>query len=322
MASVTEAEALPAEGRTPAAAATPSSFPGGTLEYARTPTPAAANTPAASGWGAGWGDMLDGLRSNLLTLVLGVISIGGFFTLWYFATKYQFEFYVRFRNIPSPVLVFTEFVDVIKLPQFQKNLVTSIQRIFTGFAIAAALGVTLGLLIGRYRLVRGLVFPSLEIIRPIPGIAWVPMSIMLWPSSESSIVFICFLGAFFPILLNTMHGVQTVDKVLLRAARSLGAKEGALLVQIILPAALPHIFTGLGIGMGVAWVSLVAAEMISGQFGIGYFTWEAYSLIHYSHIVIGMLSIGFLGLLSSALIRAAGTLAMPWHKTHVNEGRE
>jgi NitT/TauT family transport system permease protein len=290
----------------------------GAIESTLPSTPPAANMAG----GSAWIDAMDRLRSNLVTLALGMISLLTFFTLWHLATKYQFDFYIRFRNIPSPILVFSEFVEVIQLPQFHRNLMKSLERIFTGFAFAAAFGVTLGLLIGRYRLVRGLVFPSLEIIRPIPGIAWVPMSIMLWPTSESSIVFICFLGAFFPILLNTIHGVNTVDKVLLRAARSLGAKEGALLFQIILPAALPHIFAGLGIGMGVAWVSLVAAEMISGQFGIGYFTWEAYSLIHYSHIVIGMLSIGFLGLLSSAMVRIAGSIAMPWHKTHANEGRE
>jgi NitT/TauT family transport system permease protein len=290
----------------------------GAVESTLSGFPPAAN----SAGGSGWADALEALRGNLKTLLLGIVSIGSFFTLWYLATKYQFEFYVRFRNIPSPVTVIGEFIDVIQLPQFQKNLVTSVKRIFTGFALAAVLGVTLGLLVGRYRLVRGLVLPSLEIVRPIPGIAWVPMSIMLWPTAESSIVFICFLGAFFPILLNTIHGVHTVDKVLLRAARSLGASEGALLFQIILPAALPHIFAGLGIGMGVAWVSLVAAEMISGQFGIGYFTWEAYSLIQYPHIVIGMLCIGFMGLISSALVRVAGILAMPWHKVQSGGGQE
>jgi NitT/TauT family transport system permease protein len=298
-------------------------LPVGLASVPDTPSPAASPLAAANSVrGVRWRAAVDRLRANLRTLLLGLISIGTFFTLWYLATKYQVEFYIRFRNIPSPVTVFSEFIDVIQLSQFQKNLLTSVQRIFSGFAIAALLGIILGLLIGRYRLIRGLVLPSLEIVRPIPGIAWVPMSIMLWPTSESSIIFICFLGAFFPILLNTIHGVQTVDRVLLRAAQSLGAREGALLLQIILPAALPHIFTGLGIGMGVAWVSLVAAEMISGQFGIGYFTWEAYSLIHYSHIVIGMLSIGFLGLLSSALVRGAGSLAMPWHRVHVNEGHE
>jgi NitT/TauT family transport system permease protein len=138
------------------------------------------------------------------------------------------------------------------------------------------------------------------------------MSIMLWPSNEVSIVFITFLGAFFPILLNTVHGVEAIDPVLLRAARSLGAKERRLLAHVVLPGALPHIFTGLAVGMGVAWVSLIAAEMISGQFGIGYFTWEAYSLITYSEIALGMITIGVLGLLCSGAIRLVARICMPW----------
>jgi NitT/TauT family transport system permease protein len=139
------------------------------------------------------------------------------------------------------------------------------------------------------------------------------MSIMLWPSNEESIVFITFLGSFFPILLNTLHGMNAVDPVLVRAARCLGASEGTIFREVYFPSALPHIFTGLVVGMGVAWVSLIAAEMISGQFGIGYFTWEAYSLIQYADIALGMITIGLLGLLSSLAIRGLGRLLMPWN---------
>lgn len=103
-----------------------------------------------------------------------------------------------------------------------------------------------------------------------------------------------------------------VDKTLIRAARSLGATERALFRELYFPACLPQIFTGLTVGMGVAWVSLIAAEMISGQFGIGYFTWEAYSLVQYDDIALGMIAIGLLGLISSALVRLAGRLCMPW----------
>ena len=185
-------------------------------------------------------------------------------------------------------------------------------RILLGFAVATVLGVALGILIGRYRTIRQLFMPAMEVFRPIPAIAWVPMSIMLWPSNEVSIVFITFIGAFFPILLNTVHGVEAIDPVLLRAARSLGAKEPRLLAHVVLPGALPHIFTGLAVGMGVAWVSLIAAEMISGQFGIGYFTWEAYSLITYSEIALGMITIGVLGLACSGAIRLFARICMPW----------
>jgi NitT/TauT family transport system permease protein len=154
--------------------------------------------------------------------------------------------------------------------------------------------------------------PVIEILRPIPAIAWVPMSIMLWPNNEASIVFITFLGAFFPILLNTVHGVHSMDGVLIRAGRCLGASEVRLFWNVILPGSLPHIFTGLAVGMGVAWVSLIAAEMISGQFGVGYFTWEAYSLVNYPAIVLGMITIGVLGLVCSGIIRLCGIFMMPW----------
>jgi hypothetical protein len=137
-------------------------------------------------------------------------------------------------------------------------------------------------------------YPAIDVLRPIPAIAWVPMSIMLWPTNETSICFITFLGAFYPILVNTIHGVHSLDGVLIRAARCLGASEFRLFLNVILPGSLPHIFTGLAVGMGVAWVSLIAAEMISGQFGVGYFTWEA--LIRWWTIprsCFGMITIGF-----------------------------
>jgi NitT/TauT family transport system permease protein len=208
--------------------------------------------------------------------------------------------------------VLEKVVEVNQSPKFVTNIGISVRRILLGFFVATVLGVALGVLIGRYRVVRGLAMPAMEIFRPIPAIAWVPMSIMLWPDNEVSIVFITFLGAFFPILLNTVHGVESLDPVLLRAARTLGAGEGSLLRHVVLPGALPHIFTGLAVGMGVAWVSLIAAEMISGQFGIGYFTWEAYSLISYAEIALGMITIGVLGLLCSGGIRLLAKLAMPW----------
>ena len=226
--------------------------------------------------------------------------------------KYRVDFYIRFTNIPAPLDVFDKMVRLGKSDSFYENMLISLRRILLGFGVAVIFGIALGLVIGRYRLARQLMFPVLEVLRPIPAIAWVPMAIMLWPTNEGSIVFITFIGSFFPILLNTVHGVTSVDPVLIRAARCLGAKEPALLRQVILPAALPQIFTGLSVGMGVAWVSLIAAEMISGQYGIGYFTWEAYSLIQYADIAIGMITIGFLGLACSGAIRLVGRLGMPW----------
>ncbi|MFT3734989.1 MAG: ABC transporter permease [Rhodocyclaceae bacterium] len=249
---------------------------------------------------------------TLLTWLLGALSLCMLVTLWHFAVKYRVDFYIRFNNIPAPQAVLEDAMALASNTRFQRHILLSLQRILTGFGIAALIAIPLGLLMGRNRIARELIFPALEVLRPIPAIAWVPMSIMLWPSNEVSIVFITFLGSFFPILLNTIHGVQALDKVLVRAARCLGAGQLALFWHVVLPGSLPHVFTGLTIGMGVAWVSLIAAEMISGQFGIGYFTWEAYSLVRYSEIVLGMIVIGVLGLFCSGLIRLIGTWVMPW----------
>lgn len=259
-------------------------------------------------------------QGRAAAVLLGALSIAGVLLFWQLATYYKLDAYVRFNNIPTPSQVMEKVVEVNSSPKFVTNIGISVRRILLGFLVATLLGVGLGVVVGRYRLARALAMPAMEVFRPIPAIAWVPMSIMLWPDNEVSIVFITFLGAIFPILLNTVHGVEAIDPVLLRAARTLGAGEVSLLRHVVLPGALPHIFTGLAVGMGVAWVSLVAAEMISGQFGIGYFTWEAYSLISYAEIALGMITIGVLGLLCSGAIRLLARLAMPW-QAHSTGGR-
>ena len=251
-------------------------------------------------------------RADMKSWGIGAVALLAFLGFWHVATVYRLDIYIRFLNVPTPAAVFERGLHAFANPRFVKNVTISIQRIALGFALATLVAVPLGLIMGRFRPVRDWIYPVSEILRPIPAIAWVPMSIMLWPTTESSIVFITFLGSFFPIVINTLHGMVTLDKVLVRAARSLGAGEWQLFWEVYLPGTLPHVFTGLTVGMGVAWVSLIAAEMISGQFGIGYFTWESYSLIQFADVVLGMACIGILGLISSWLIRAAGAIAMPW----------
>lgn len=291
------------------------------LSVSATPVAKPVQAPAVAQPVAGAKRLLGWIRSHLGDWLLAVVSIGTVLLLWELATRFRVDFYIRFNNIPTPGEVFDKVVEVNRSTKFITSIGISVRRILLGFLVACALGISLGIMIGRYRRARQLLMPALEVFRPIPAIAWVPMAIMLWPTNEVSIVFITFLGAFFPILLNTVHGVQAIDPVLLRAARSLGAKEMSLLTQVVLPGALPHIFTGLAVGMGVAWVSLIAAEMISGQFGVGYFTWEAYSLITYSEIALGMITIGVLGLLCSGAIRLVARITMPWTAFSAKAGR-
>jgi NitT/TauT family transport system permease protein len=254
-------------------------------------------------------------KDRLRATLIGALSLVAFLILWHLLTKYRVVFFVRFTNVPSPLAVYESFTKAMHDPKFLMHVLLSCRRIIFGFSLAALVAVPLGLVMGRFKLIHEIVFPVSEVLRPIPAIAWVPMAIMLWPTNEQSIVFITFLGSFFPILVNTLHGMVLVDPVLVRAARCLGARETSIFREVYFPASLPHIFTGLTVGMGVAWVSLIAAEMISGQYGIGYFTWEAYSLVQYADIALGMIAIGVLGLTSSVLIRSAGRLVMPWGRT-------
>jgi NitT/TauT family transport system permease protein len=249
-------------------------------------------------------------KGRLRATLIGALSLVAFLILWHLLTKYRVVFFVRFINVPSPLAVYESFTTAIHDPKFLMHVLLSCRRIIFGFSLAALVAVPLGLIMGRFKLIHEIVFPVSEVLRPIPAIAWVPMAIMLWPTNEQSIVFITFLGSFFPILVNTLHGMVLVDPVLVRAARCLGAREASIFREVYFPASLPHIFTGLTVGMGVAWVSLIAAE-----YGIGYFTWEAYSLVQYADIALGMIAIGVLGLTSSVLIRSAGRLAMPWGRT-------
>ena len=251
-------------------------------------------------------------KGKLRAFFVGLVSLAAFLLAWHLLTKYRVVFFIRFTNVPSPLAVYESFTKASHDPHFYMHIALSCRRILFGFSLAALVAVPLGLLMGRFKLVHEMVFPVSEVLRPIPAIAWVPMAIMLWPSNEQSIIFITFLGSFFPILVNTLHGMSLVDPVLVRAARCLGARETSIFREVYFPASLPHIFTGLTVGMGVAWVSLIAAEMISGQYGIGYFTWEAYSLVQYPDIALGMITIGLLGLASSSLIRALGRVTMPW----------
>lgn len=225
---------------------------------------------------------------------------------------------IAFTYVPTPASVLDAAWHLLQSSKLIDHLSSSLGRVFAGYLAAALAGVVLGLAIGRSKWAEDSLLPPLEVLRPIPAVAWIPLAILMFPSSEASMIFITFTGALFPVLLNTIHGVEGVDPRLIASARSLGAGRLAILREIILPGAAPSIVTGLAIGMGTSWFCLVTAEMISGQFGIGYYTWESYTLQNYPDIIVGMLLIGLLGMTSSALVRRLGVLATPWYR---NGGR-
>jgi NitT/TauT family transport system permease protein len=257
---------------------------------------------------------VDGRR--VATRALSLLAAVG---LWHWAAARHVNLRVLdFRNVPAPTEVAAAAAALLASPKLGQHVRSSLFRVFAGFFAAAVMGIGLGLVVGRLKRAADLLLPVLEVLRPIPGVAWIPLAILMFPSSELSMVFITFMGALFPIVLNTIHGVEALDGRVVASSRALGARSVALFREVILPGALPSIVTGLSIGMGTAWFCLVTAEMISGQYGIGYYTWESYNLQRYPDIVVGMLFIGLFGMASSLLVKVVGARLTPWYRL---EGR-
>lgn len=260
------------------------------------------------------------LKSGLGRWALRVGSIATCLVIWQVATKLRLNLgVITFANVPSPSDVLKAAIDLSGSWKIVNHVTSSLQRIAAGYAIAAVVGIGLGLAIGRSRRARDILLTPLEFVRPVPAVAWIPLAVLMFPSSELSMIYITFIGALFPILLNTIHGVENVDPRLVASARSLGGTRGAILREVVLPSAAPSIVTGLAVGMGTSWFCLVTAEMISGQFGIGYYTWEAYTIQSYPDIVVGMALIGILGMGSSAFLRRAGAALTPWHTVEIGQ---
>ncbi|MDR1854150.1 MAG: ABC transporter permease [Azoarcus sp.] len=262
-------------------------------------------------------------RLPLGRLLVRLGSLALFVAFWQFASEHRLHLgLVTFQNIPAPSEVVPALWDLLQSPKVGNHVGSSLYRVFAGFVSATVTGVVLGLLIGRSRWAADLLQPPLEMLRPIPGVAWIPLAILMFPSSELSMIYITFVGALFPVLLNTIHGVGAIDPRLISAAKSLGAGRLRLLLEVILPGAAPSIVTGLSIGMGTCWFCLVTAEMIAGQYGIGYYTWESYNLQSYADIVVGMLFIGVFGMASSVLVRKLGNLLTPWYRIEARREHE
>jgi len=251
-------------------------------------------------------------KGTVITILRRTLAVALGIVLWHFAVANDFNFIVSFEHVSSPAEVYESLRTQLAGSKFFEHIAVSIQRIAIAYSIAAVLGIIIGLAMGRSRVAYDFILPYVEILRPIPAVAWIPLAILMWPTEESSIIYITFLGALFPVILNTIAGVQQTPEVLVRAAQSLGARRMQIFRHVVLPAALPSIATGLSVSMGVAWFSLLAGEIISGQYGIGYFTWTAYHLIKYADIIVGMLTIGLLGSVSTLAVQWATAPFLKW----------
>src|SRR5438105_5279779 len=246
-----------------------------------------------------------------------LFGFGVFLATWYLAVEvWKLQ---RSREMPGITTVVKEWLSPsptyglsIYTPEYYQHILVSVWRVTKAFFLATVLGVTFGLLLGWSRKFKEYVFPLFEMLRPIPILAWVPLAIVMFVATESAVVFLAFLASFFTTALNAMLGVQSIDESYLRAATCLGANRRQVFRHVIIPGALPFIFTGLQISVGVSWFSLVAAEMVSGQYGLGYVINTSYMMVRYPTIIIGMATLGIVGYITSALVRIAGDYLMEW----------
>jgi NitT/TauT family transport system permease protein len=240
----------------------------------------------------------------------GAITVAGFVLLW--------ELLVRFgggglEGIPTLAQVCRAFWDkYLTNLQYWQSWLVSFERVAYGFALAQLLGIPLGLLLGTRRIFHEVAYPVVELLRPIPPLAWVPLSILFWPTAELSIVFITFIGPFFIIIVNVHDAVRNLRKEHLWLARSLGARRGYIFRRIILPAVIPSIAVGMTLGIAVSWNVVIAAEMIASDVGLGRLTWEGYVSHTATTVIIGMISIGLAGYLSTLVVSYAERKLMPW----------
>jgi NitT/TauT family transport system permease protein len=244
--------------------------------------------------------------------VLKVVSLAAGLLLWQVLTATQTRAWLRFDQLPTVVEVAQRFVRQLGVVEYYQDLANSLLRITSGFLLAAALGISFGVLVARSRVLGDLLQPLLEVIRPIPAIALVPIAILLFPTDEQGIVFITFVAAFFPILVSTRHAVRALPTIWEDAIRTMGGSRRQVLFKVVLPGTLPGVFGGLSVGMGVAWICVISAEMISGQFGVGYRTWQAYTVVDYPGVLVGMITIGLLGWLTSSAVELLGRRATRW----------
>lgn len=240
----------------------------------------------------------------------GMLSVIGFFSAWQILVIFE---WLGFGSIPGPWTVTNTFFNEFLFTQkYWKSWFISFERVLWGFILAQILGIPLGLFLGSSQTLYRLIFPVFEMLRPIPPLAWVPLSILFWPTNEASIIFITFIGAFFIITINIFEGVRSIKQEHIWLAKSLGAGQLRIFHKIMLPAVVPAIAVGMTLGIAVTWNVVIAAEMIASDSGLGRLTWEGYVSSTPTVVIVGMISIGFAGYVSTFLVDIIERRMMPW----------
>ncbi|WP_270939031.1 nitrate ABC transporter permease, partial [Falsiroseomonas oryzae] len=264
-------------------------------------TPAARPSPLAR--------LLPRLRHGAEVVVPPLLLVGMLLLVWEWASSGPAA------SLPPPSVVWSTSYDLIVDPFYDRggldkglglHLAASLQRVALGFALSAVIGIALGMLVGSSRIAMRALDPLFQVLRTVPPLAWLPLSLAAFREAQPSAIFVIFITAVWPIIINTAVGVRNVPADYRNVARVIRLSPLDWFLRIVVPAAAPYIFTGLRIGVGLSWLAIIAAEMLIGGVGIGFFVWDAWNSSNLSDIVVALVYIGLVGFVLDRLMAFLG----------------
>ena len=244
------------------------------------------------------------VRAALLAIVPPILGIALFVAIWGVVS-------MSAPQLPSPAKTWTSALQVFSDPFYRKgpndqgigwNILMSLQRVGIGFGLAALIGIPLGFILGRFRFANAMASPIISLLRPVSPLAWLPIGLMVFKAANPAAIWVIFISSIWPMVINTAVGVQRVPQDYLNVARVLNLSEWKVVTKILFPAVLPYMLTGVRLAIGVAWLVIVAAEMLTGGVGIGFWVWDEWNNLNVEHIIIAIFAVGIVGLLLEQLL--------------------
>jgi taurine transport system permease protein len=269
------------------------------------PTDSATGTPQPAVRTSPWS------RRLRLVLLINITSVLTFLSIWYLATE---SGWVAAVFLPSPVTVAGEANKLLQTGELWQAVLVSAKRVFTGFGLAALISIPLGILMGVWWPAKAIVDPFVSLLRPLPSITWIPLTMLWLGIGEAQKTAIVFMGSWLYVLLATLEATKRVDPMLIRAARNLGANDFAVMREVVLPGALPGILAGLKITLAIAWSCVLSAEMVAAQTGLGAMIWQAKDWGNLPLVLVGMVGISLTVLLADWVAERVERLLLPWER--------
>lgn len=252
--------------------------------------------------------IMNTLRTVVLTALPPLVGLALFGLIWIGISMVS-------PSLPGPAKTWASAVELFSHPFYRNgpndqgigwNIFNSLQRVGIGFGMAALIGIPLGFILGRFKFMNDMASPIISLLRPVSPLAWLPIGLLVFKAADPAAIWVIFISSIWPLVINTAMGVSKVPQDYLNVARVLNLSEWKIATKIMLPSAMPYILTGIRLSIGVAWLVIVAAEMLTGGVGLGFWVWDEWNNLNVEHILIAIFVVGIVGLLlEQALLQLA-----------------